>query len=234
MDNVTKNAVILLSGGLDSTTVAAVAKAEERELYALTIDYNQRHRLELDAARRVAAFFGVRKHVIMPINLRLFGGSSLTDTLEVPKDIPLMEIGRSIPNTYVPGRNTVFLSLALAFAETIDATEIYLGVSAVDFSGYPDCGPEFVHAFEQLANIATKAGREAKPFAIRTPLIELSKKETIELGLSLGVDYSLTLTCYDPMPDGASCRRCESCLLRLDAFRQAGLTDPVRYALQGR
>jgi len=230
MDNAGPNAVILLSGGLDSTTVAAVAKAEGRDLYALTIDYNQRHRIELDAARRIAAFFGVCKHVIMPIDLRLFGGSSLTDTLDVPKNVPLSEIGRSIPNTYVPARNTVFLSLALAFAETVDATEIYIGVSEINSSGYPDCGPEFVRAFEQLANIATKAGREAKPFSIRTPLIELNKKEIIEFGLSLGVDYSLTFTCYDPMPNGTSCGRCESCLLRLEAFRQAGRVDPIRYA----
>lgn len=221
--------VILLSGGLDSTTVAAVAKAEGRELYALTVDYNQRHRIELDAAKRVATFFGVRKHVIVPLDLRLFGGSSLTDSLEVPKDIPLSEIGKTIPNTYVPARNTVFLSLALAFAETVAASEIYLGISAVDSSGYPDCDLEFVRAFERLANIATRTGRESQSFSIRTPLLELSKKETIELGLSLGVDYSLTFTCYDPTADGESCGRCESCLLRLEAFRQVGYPDPLRY-----
>ena len=226
------SAVILLSGGLDSTTVAAIAKAEGRELFALTIDYNQRHRLELDAARRVAAFFEVRKHVIMPIDLRLFGCSSLTAMLDVPKDIPLSEIGRSIPNTYVPARNTVFLSLALAFAETVLASEIYIGLSAVDSSGYPDCDPKFVHAFEALANIATKAGRESRQFSIRALLLNLSKKETIELGFSLGVDYSLTLTCYDPTSNGESCGRCESCSLRLAAFHQAGQTDPIRYATE--
>jgi len=222
-------AVILLSGGLDSATATAVAKTKGCELYALTVDYHQRHRIELDAARRVATFFGVRKHVILPLDLRLFGGSSLTDTLEVPKDVSLSEIGRTIPNTYVPARNTIFLSVGLAFAETVAASEIYLGVSEIDSSGYPDCGSEFVRTFEHLANIATKAGRESQPFVIQTPLIGLSKKETIELGLSLGVDYSLTFTCYDPTPDGASCGCCESCLLRLDAFRQAGRADPIRY-----
>ena len=224
------HAVVLLSGGLDSATAAAVAKTEGHELYALTVDYNQRHRIELNAAVRVAAFFNIRKHIILPIDLRLFGGSSLTaDTLEVPKDVPPEKIGQTIPNTYVPARNTVFLSLALAFAESVAASEIYLGLSAVDSSGYPDCGSEFVRAFERLANIATKAGRELRPFSIRTPLLELSKKETIELGLSLGVDYSLTFTCYDPTPDDISCGRCESCLLRLRAFRQAGRTDPIPY-----
>ncbi len=224
-----KNAVVLLSGGLDSTTAAAVAKAEGCELYALTIDYNQRHRIELETAARIANFFNVRKHVVLPIDLRIFGGSSLTDSIEVPKDVPLTEIGKTIPNTYVPARNTIFLSLALAFAETVSASEIYIGVSSIDSSGYPDCRPEFVRTFEQLANIATKAGLESHPFSIRTPLLELSKKETIELGLSLGVDYSLTFTCYDPTPEGWSCGHCESCLLRLDAFRQAGKTDPIRY-----
>ena len=224
-----QRAVILLSGGLDSATVAAVAKANGRELCALTVDYHQRHRMELDAARRVASFFGVHKHVVLPLDLRLFGGSSLTDTLEVPKDVPLSEIGKEIPNTYVPARNTIFLSVGLAFAETVSASEIYLGVSAVDSSGYPDCGSEFVRIFERLANIATKAGRESQPFSIQTPLIGLSKKETIELGLSLGVDYSLTFSCYDPAPNGESCGRCESCLLRLNAFRRAGRTDPIRY-----
>ena len=224
-----KNAVILLSGGLDSATATAVAKADGGQLYALTVDYRQRHRIELDAARRVAAFFGVRKHTVFPLNLRLFGGSSLTDTLEVPKNVPFPEIGKTIPNTYVPARNTVFLSLALAFAETVAASDIYLGVSAVDSGGYPDCGAEFIRAFERIACIATRAGCEGRPFSIRAPLLDLSKKETIELGLSLGVDYSLTFSCYDPLPDGASCGRCESCLLRLDAFRRAGREDPIRY-----
>jgi len=225
------HAVVLLSGGLDSATAAAVAKTEKRELFALTVDYHQRHRMELDAAKRVAAFFDVRKHVILPLDPCLFGGSSLTETLEVPKGVPLTKIGKTIPNTYVPARNTVFLSLALAFAETVAASEIFIGVSSIDSSGYPDCSAEFVHAFERLANIATKTGREGRPVAIRTPLLELSKRETIELGLSLGVDYSLTLTCYDPTSDGTSCGCCESCLLRLNAFRQAGRTDPIRYAV---
>ena len=222
-------AVVLLSGGLDSTTAAAVAKAEGHELFALTIDYNQRHRIELDAAKRVAMFFGVRKHLILPLESRLFGSCSLTESLEVPKDVPLESIGTTIPNTYVPARNTVFLSLALAFAETVAAPEIFIGISAIDSSGYPDCTPTFVQTFERLANIATKAGKESRPFSIRTPLLQLSKSETIELGLFLGVDYSLTFTCYDPSSDGASCGRCESCLLRLNAFREAGRTDPIRY-----
>ncbi len=222
--------VVLLSGGLDSTTAAAVAKSKGDELYALTIDYNQRHRIELDAAQRVADWLGVRKHLVLPLDLRLFGGSSLTDALDVPKDVPATEIGKTIPNTYVPARNTVFLSLGLAFAETVDASEIHIGVSAVDSSGYPDCRPEFIEAFERLANVATKAGIESRPFSIRTPLLHLSKTETIKLGLSLGVDYSLTFTCYDPTSDGKSCGRCESCSLRLKAFRDAGLVDPLSYA----
>lgn len=227
-------AVVLLSGGLDSTTAAAVARQAGHELFALTVDYNQRHRVEIQAARRVADWLGVRRHVVLPINLALFGGSSLTDNLEVPKDVPVEEIGFEIPNTYVPARNTVFLSLALAYAEATEASKIYIGVSEVDYSGYPDCRPEFLAAFENLARLATKKGVEqAKgappPFTIEAPLMSLSKAETIRLGLSLGVDYSLTHTCYDPTDEGLSCGRCESCLLRLDAFREAGVPDPLRY-----
>ncbi|MDR0520308.1 MAG: 7-cyano-7-deazaguanine synthase QueC [Planctomycetaceae bacterium] len=227
-------AVVLLSGGLDSATAAAVAKADGYSLFALTLDYGQRHRMELESARRVAASLGVVRHVIMPVNLRLFGGSALTDDIDVPKDMTVDKIGARIPNTYVPARNTIFLSLALAFAETAGAGKIYIGVSGVDYSGYPDCRPEFIRAFETTANLATKAGIESSPlsaaFSIVAPLIHLSKKETIEWGLRLGVDYSLTLTCYDPSPQGLSCGRCESCRLRLSAFAAAGVPDPIPYA----
>jgi len=204
-----------------------MAKAEGKELYALTIDYNQRHKVELDAAKKVAQFLGIQNQVVLPLDLRLFGGSSLTDDVEVPKDIPLEQIGRAIPNTYVPARNTVFLSLALAYAETVGAREIYLGISAVDFSGYPDCRPEFLTAFERLANVATKLGGEAG-FRIHAPILHWSKAETIRRGLELGLDYSLTWTCYDPTPGGLSCERCESCLLRQQGFREAGVSDPLQ------
>ena len=219
-------AVILLSGGLDSATTAAIAKNEGHELFALTIDYGQRHRIEIEAAKKVAEYFGVVKHVMMPVDLRLFGGSSLTSDLEVPKDVPVEQIGQAIPNTYVPARNTVFLALALAYAESVGAEKIYIGVSAVDYSGYPDCRPEFLQAFHTLANVATKAGIEKSLFSIEAPLLSLSKKETILRGLELGVDYSLTFTCYDPLPDGKSCGRCESCQLRRAAFRATGVPDP--------
>ena len=226
-------AVVLLSGGLDSTTAAAVAKSEGFELYALTIDYNQRHRVELEAARRVADWLGVRCHIVMPIDLRLFGGSSLTDDIEVPKDISLEQIGQTIPNTYVPARNTIFLSLALAFAETTDSEKIYIGISEVDYSGYPDCRPEFLAAFSELARLATQTGVEGKStISIEAPLMHLRKSEIIRLGISHGVDYGLTYTCYDPLSDGQSCGRCESCLLRLTAFREIGQTDPLRYATE--
>ena len=225
-----QRAIVLLSGGLDSTTVAAKAKSEHREIYALTIDYNQRHRIEIEAAKRVAAWLGVKRHVIMPLNLRLFGGSSLTDALDVPKNVDPDQIGTAIPNTYVPARNTIFLSLALAFAETVDAEEIYIGVSSVDYSGYPDCRPEFLRAFENCAEKGTRRGVESKGyFSICAPLASMSKAEIIRLGLSLGVDYSLTQTCYDPAKDGKSCGSCEACLLRRKGFQEAGVVDPVRY-----
>ena len=225
-------AVVLLSGGLDSSTVAAIAKAECDELFALTIDYNQRHHIELDAARRVAAFLGISRHVVLPIDLRVFGGSALTDQIDVPKDVPLADIGQTIPSTYVPARNTVFLSLALAFAETLGARDIYLGISSVDSSGYPDCRPEFLTAFERLANVATKIGVESDGagFRIHAPIMALSKADTIRKGFELGVDYGLTWTCYDPSPNGMSCGRCESCTLRLHAFQEAGVSDPLVYA----
>jgi 7-cyano-7-deazaguanine synthase len=226
-----KRAVVLLSGGLDSTTAAAVAKSEGNDLFALTIDYNQRHRVELEAARRIASWLGVKRHIVMPVDLRLFGGSSLTDNLMVPKDTVPEKIGQHIPNTYVPARNTIFLSLALALAETSNASKIYIGVSQVDYSGYPDCRPEFLSAFSALANIATKTGAECSSpnISIEAPLMRLGKAETIRLGLSLGVDYSLTHTCYDPSPTGLACGHCESCLLRLKAFAELGLTDPTQY-----
>ena len=221
-------AVILLSGGLDSATATAIAKNEGYELFALTIDYGQRHRIEIESAKKVAEHLGVAQHVIMPVDFRLFGGSSLTDDIEVPKDIPLEQIGNHIPNTYVPARNTVFLSLALAFAESVRADKIYIGISNVDYSGYPDCRPEFLQAFISLARWATKAGVEGHSIVIEAPLLLLTKRETILRGLELGVDYSLTFTCYDPLPEGKSCGRCESCQLRQTAFREAGIVDPGR------
>ena len=220
-------AVILLSGGLDSATAAAIAKSKGHELFALTIDYGQRHKIEIESAKKVAQSLGVARHIIMPIDLRLFGGSSLTSETEVPKDVPWQQIGQSIPNTYVPARNTVFLALALAFAELVGAETIYIGVSGIDYSGYPDCRPEFLEAFNTLANLATKSGVESSVFSIEAPLISLTKRETILCGLELGVDYSLTFTCYDPSPEGKSCGRCESCQLRLRAFRETGVPDPL-------
>ncbi|MDR2440502.1 MAG: 7-cyano-7-deazaguanine synthase QueC [Planctomycetaceae bacterium] len=229
-----KRAVVLLSGGLDSTTAAAVAKSEGNDLLALTVDYNQRHRMELLAAHRVADWLGVSRHVVMPVDLRLFGGSSLTGELTVPKDTAPEKIGLHIPNTYVPARNTIFLSLALALAETSNASKIYIGVSQVDYSGYPDCRPEFLSAFSTLANLATKIGVENSNsqhrISIEAPLMMLGKTETIRLGLSLGVDYSLTHTCYDPSATGLACGHCESCLLRLKAFAELGIPDPIQYS----
>lgn len=231
------NAVVLFSGGLDSTTVAALARSEGKELYALTIDYGQRHRLEIEAARKIASRLDFRQHIVLPLDLRRFGGSSLTGDTAVAKDVPAGEIGRTIPSSYVPARNTIFLSLALAFAETVSAFQIYIGVSQVDYSGYPDCREVFLQAFEKVADLATRAGvertgRGLPAFSIESPLLGLGKADIIRLGLSLGVDYSLTHTCYDPVSDGRSCGRCESCLLRLRAFREAGLEDPLPYAVR--
>jgi 7-cyano-7-deazaguanine synthase len=226
--------VILLSGGLDSSTAAAIARSEGHELFALTIDYGQRHRIELESAKKVADWLGVTSHIIVPIDTRLFGGSSLTGEGEVPKNIPLEQIGQRIPNTYIPARNTVFLSLALAYAESVGAEKIYIGISVVDSSGYPDCRPEFLQAFNTLATVATKAGTESSfpqsgAPTVEAPLMSLSKKEIILRGLELGVDYSLTLTCYDPSPEGKGCGQCESCQLRLQAFCEAGIADPAEY-----
>jgi len=216
-------AVILLSGGLDSATTAAIAKSEGVELFALTLDYGQRHRIEIEAAKKIAEHIGIANHIIMPIDVRLFAGSSLTGDAEVPKDVPCEQIGQQIPNTYVPARNTVFLALALAYAESIEADRIYIGISNVDYSGYPDCRPEFLQAFNMLANLATKTGA----ISVKAPLMYLSKKDTILRGLELGVDFSLTFTCYDPLPTNKSCGRCEACQLRSNAFREAGMIDPV-------
>ncbi|MDR2642749.1 MAG: 7-cyano-7-deazaguanine synthase QueC [Planctomycetaceae bacterium] len=226
-----KRAIVLLSGGLDSATAAAIARSDGYEIFALTIDYNQRHRIELESAKRVAVALNAEQHVIMPLNLRIFGGSSLTGDLEVVKNVPTDTIGNSIPTSYVPARNIIFLSIALAYAETIQAEKIYIGVSSIDYSGYPDCRPEFLTAFESMANLATKSGIENKKISIAAPLVQLDKTATIKLGLSLGVDYSITHTCYDPVSDGVACGCCESCLLRLQAFANVGIKDPIKYAI---
>jgi 7-cyano-7-deazaguanine synthase len=216
---------VLLSGGLDSTTVLAVALSEGFRPYALSFRYGQRHAVELEAARRVAEAMGAERHVVADVDLSAFGGSALTSTdIPVPKD----GVGEGIPATYVPARNTVFLSLALAFAETIGSSDLFIGVNALDYSGYPDCRPEFIAAFERMANLATRAGVSgAKPLVVHTPLIDLSKAEIIRLGLSLGVDYSLTHSCYDPDASGRPCGECDSCLLRARGFREAEVEDPA-------
>jgi 7-cyano-7-deazaguanine synthase len=225
-----RRAVVLLSGGLDSTTTAAIARSEGFDLYALTFAYGQRHEAEIAAAERVAAKLGVAQHSVCHIDLRAFGGSALTSDLAVPKGRSLDEMSHGIPVTYVPARNTIFLSFALAWAEVIGANDIYIGVNAVDYSGYPDCRPEFIAAFEHLARVATKAGVEGtQPLKIHTPLITLSKAEIIRRGIELGVDYSLTTSCYDPLPDGAACGECDACLLRLKGFAENGTPDPIRY-----
>lgn len=223
-------AVVLLSGGLDSTTVLAFAKAQGYEPFALSFRYGQRHEIELDSARRVAEAVGVARHVVCDIDLRTFGGSALTDEFDVPKHSSVEELPvDGVPITYVPARNTVFLSFALAYAEVVGATDIFIGVSALDYSGYPDCRPEFIAAYEGMANLATKAGVEGAGLRIHTPLIDLTKAQTIEMGMKLGVDYSLTSSCYDPDSQGRPCGQCDSCLLRLRGFAEAGLADPLLY-----
>ncbi|WP_406693374.1 7-cyano-7-deazaguanine synthase QueC [Singulisphaera sp. Ch08] len=225
-----KKAVVLLSGGLDSATATAEARAAGFDVYALTILYGQRHAVERDAARRVAEALGVTRYVEQAIDLRAFGASALTDEIEVPKDRSAEVMASGIPITYVPARNTVFLSLALAWAEAIGAFDIFLGVNCVDYSGYPDCRPEFLKAFETLANLATRAGVEGTGrFVIHAPLLTMSKEQIITRGLELGVDFGQTHSCYDPTPEGLACGRCDACALRLDAFARLGLTDPVRY-----
>ncbi len=224
-----RKAVVLLSGGLDSATVLAIAQSEGYEPYALSFSYGQRHSVELDAARAVAARAGVKRHVIAEIDLRVFGNSALTSDIPVPKHDAADAIGDEIPVTYVPARNTVFLSYALAYAEVLEADSIWIGVNALDYSGYPDCRPEYIEAFERMANLATKRGVEGNALTVHTPLINITKGETVRRGLARGVDYSLTRSCYDPSPSGEACRRCDSCLLRLRAFEENGLADPAPY-----
>ena len=225
-------AVLLLSGGLDSTTLLAHALREGLDVHAMTFRYGQRHATEIDAARRVAAAFGVRDHVIVDIDLRTFGGSALTSDIEVPKDRDVSAANQhGIPITYVPARNTIFLSFALAWAEVLEARDIFIGVNALDYSGYPDCRPEYIAAFERMANLATRGGVEGtNPIRIRTPLIDLTKAQIIRHGVELGVDYSITQSCYDPDPSGAACGHCDACQLRLRGFAEAGLVDPAPYA----
>lgn len=223
-----KKGVCLLSGGLDSTTALAIARSEGFDVYAMSFRYGQRHKVELESAARIAAALGVKHHVIVDIDLRQFGGSALTSDIEVPKSRALSEMSHGIPVTYVPARNTVFLSFALAWAETLGAQDIYIGVNALDYSGYPDCRPEYIAAYETMANLATRAGVEGtQRLKIHTPLIELTKAAIIRRGLELGVDYALTSSCYDPSPSGAPCGACDSCLLRSKGFTEAGVPDPL-------
>jgi 7-cyano-7-deazaguanine synthase len=230
-----KRAVVLLSGGLDSATVLAIARSQGYEIYALSFFYGQRHVWELDAAKNVAAALGVTQHRIAEIDLRIFGGSALTDEeIDVPKGRAMDEMTHSIPITYVPARNTIFLSFALAWAEVIESSDIFIGVNALDYSGYPDCRPEFIEAFEKLGNLATKAGVEGRlRLKIHTPLIALTKAQIIAQGVKLGVDYGLTSSCYDPSPAGEPCGECDSCLLRRKGFRENGMEDPLRYRRGG-
>ena len=229
-------AVVLLSGGLDSTTCLAIAVREGFAVHALSFRYGQRHAHEVEAARRIAARHGVTRHVVVDIDLRVFGGSALTADIAVPKDRPAEAMGDDggVPVTYVPARNTIFLSYALALAETTGAADLFIGVNALDYSGYPDCRPEYVRAFEHLANLATRAGVEAaargeRAIRLRTPLLDLSKADIVRLGLSLGVDYADTTSCYDPAPDGTACGHCDACQLRLRGFAEAGVADPIAY-----
>lgn len=226
-------AVVLVSGGLDSATALSIALADGYEVFALSFSYGQRHEWELEAAKKIAAHAGVREHRIIRIDLRAFGGSALTSDVEVPKGRPLDEIAEGIPVTYVPARNTIFLSYALAWAEVLGAGDIFLGVNALDYSGYPDCRPEYIEAFERMANLATKAAVLGEQrIRIRTPLIALTKAEIIRRGVELGVDYTLTSSCYDPSPAGEACGECDSCILRQKGFREAGVADPTRYKNQ--
>jgi 7-cyano-7-deazaguanine synthase len=223
-------AVVLLSGGLDSATTAAIARRAGYRLFALSVDYGQRHRFELEAARRVAESLGVERHVVTSVELSKFGGSALTDQIDVPLDRSDDQISHGIPITYVPARNTVFLALALGYAEVVGAADLFLGVNAIDYSGYPDCRPEFIEQFERLANLATKTGVEGTMrFRVHTPLIKMTKAEIIRRGCELGVDYSLTHSCYAPNAAGIACGRCDACHLRLKGFADAGLADPIPY-----
>jgi len=227
-----KKAIVLSSGGLDSTTAMAIAGQEGYGIYSLTFSYGQRHSLELKAARRVAKALGAEQHMVVDIDLRQIGGSALTGDMEVPKTRDEQQIGKEIPATYVPARNTIFLSYALAWAEVLRASDIFIGVNAIDYSGYPDCRPEYIEAFERMANLATKAGVEGKTkIKINAPLIHMSKAEIIQKGIQLGVDYSMTHSCYDPSPEGEACGQCDSCLLRKKGFAEAGVPDPTKYAI---
>jgi 7-cyano-7-deazaguanine synthase len=226
-----QRAVVLLSGGLDSATVLAIARSQGYELYALSFSYGQRHVWELEAAKHVAASIGVAQHRVAAIDLRVFGGSALTDDIAVPKGRATEEMSGRIPVTYVPARNTIFLSFALAWAEVLGSSDIFVGVNALDYSGYPDCRPEFISAFEKMANLATKAGVEGRQsLKIHAPLIALSKAQIIARGIELGVDYSMTSSCYDPSSAGQPCGQCDSCLLRQKGFRENGIEDPLRYS----
>jgi 7-cyano-7-deazaguanine synthase len=222
-------AVVLLSGGLDSATCLAWAIDRGFECFTLGVDYGQRHRVELEAARRISRELGAAEHRELAADLRALGGSALTADLVVPKGRATEAMAADIPITYVPARNTVLLALALAWAETLEACDLVAGMNALDYSGYPDCRPEFLQAFERLANLGTRAGIEGRPFRVHAPLLELDKAGIVRLGLSLGVDYSLTHSCYDPAPDGAACGACDACLLRRKGFREAGVSDPTRY-----
>lgn len=228
-----KPAVVLLSGGLDSTTTLAVAMRDGFAPHAMTFRYGQRHEIEVDAARRVARANHVAEHVVVDVDLRAFGGSALTSDIEVPKNRSTHAMTKGIPVTYVPARNTIFLSFALSWGEVLGAQDIFIGVNAVDYSGYPDCRPEYVAAYEKMANLATRAGVEGRATQIRTPLIDLSKADIIRLGASLGVDYSLTTSCYDPTVHNVACGQCDSCTLRLKGFAEAGIKDPIRYRVHG-
>ncbi len=225
-----RKAVILLSGGVDSTTAMAFAKQEGYEIFGLSFRYGQLHTLELEAAQRVAKALGAKEHLMIDIDLTKVGGSALTDQIDVPKARTEKEMAKDIPATYVPARNTIFLSLALAWAEVLGASDIFIGVNALDYSGYPDCRPEYIEAFERMANLATKTGVEGRTqIKIRTPLIHMTKSEIIKKGIELGVDYSMTHSCYDPSSDGTACGQCDSCLLRKKGFREAGIKDPIDY-----
>jgi len=230
-ESIMKPAVVLLSGGIDSTTTLAIAKNEGFDCYAITFDYGQRHLYELRASKLISQAIGTHSHIFVPFNLREIGGSALTDDIPVPKGRDENAMGEDIPVTYVPARNTIFLSFALSWAEVIGAFDIFIGANAVDYSGYPDCRPEYISAFEQMANLATKAGVEGKgKFKIHAPLIEISKAEIIRIGSELGLDYSLTHSCYDPDQNGSACGKCDSCTIRKRGFEEAKMNDPTRYA----
>lgn len=226
-----KAAVVLLSGGVDSATTLAIARHDGFDCHAITFDYGQRHRFELESAGRVAESLGVGRHVTIPFDLRAIGGSALTDDIPVPRDQDPESMAAQIPSTYVPARNTIFLSFALGWAEVLGAFDLYIGANAIDYSGYPDCRPEYIAAYEQLANLATRAGATGEGrFNIHAPLIEMSKADILRTGVRLGVDYALTTSCYDPADDGAACGGCDACILRRNGFKEAGIADPTRYA----